>query len=57
MIKSTKAVAKRTSNMLISHSYYIFIVLGDSADKKVNGKTRSAIKDKYFFIRAPLRDI
>ena len=33
------------------------VVLGDSADKKVNGKTRSAIKDKYFFIRAPLRDI
>ena len=29
------------------------VVLGLSADKKVNGKTRSAIKDKYFFIRAP----
>jgi hypothetical protein len=35
----------------------MILVLGDSADKKVKGKTRSAIKDKYFFIRAPLRDI
>jgi len=37
--------------------YCFFVVLGLSAVKKVNGKIRSAIKDKYFFIRAPFRDI
>lgn len=37
--------------------YYYFFVLGDSEDKKVNGKIRNAIKDKYFFTKAPLRDI